>query len=400
MDDLSKRQARMKSVLTCGICKKLCKDVSIVEECCHRFCKNCIMEKVKEEKLKVCPQCHTDLGAAPLQKIRPDHQVQGIRDMVSNKRRELIKCGLIEKSKKGELKKLAPEESDLNEIPVMLMDILPSPPPPAPLVVGTSLRRKEKPISSTKNATPLLHDDQLLNQQNISNNSTGRERGRGRGRRVCSQHDANVDPFQDPSIFNDVVDLNKGNTHPGSLTQHNQQIKGDQPRSSSVHLLSVKATQLKQEVESSVYADDSSKSDSISNKDISIEPFNRMNDLSKARAVNEDHHIWFTLIACDKQEGPSPLPQISTRYIKIKDVNKPSSYLKKYLAQKLSLQSEDEVELRMLGMLIRPELPLKHLEKLWLRVAPHSTKRSVTVGASAEEFVMILKYSRSHPELN
>lgn len=36
MDDLSKRQARMKSVLTCGICKKLCKDVSIVEECCHR----------------------------------------------------------------------------------------------------------------------------------------------------------------------------------------------------------------------------------------------------------------------------------------------------------------------------------------------------------------------------
>lgn len=54
-------------------------------------------------------------------------------------------------------------------------------------------------------------------------------------------------------------------------------------------------------VESSVYVDDSSKSDSISNKDTSIEPFNRKNDLSKARAVNEDHHLWFTLIACDKQ---------------------------------------------------------------------------------------------------
>lgn len=149
--------------------------------------------------------------------------------MISNKRRELIKCGLIEKSKKGELKKLGLEESDLNEISIMLMDTLPLPPPPTPLVVGTSLRRKEKPISSTKNATPLLHDDQLLNQQNISNSSTGRERGRGRGRgrgrRVCSQNDANVDPFQDPSIFNDVVDLNKGNTHSGSLTQHNQQVK-------------------------------------------------------------------------------------------------------------------------------------------------------------------------------
>lgn len=54
----------------------------------------------------------------------------------------------------------------------------------------------------------------------------------------------------------------------------------------------------------------------------------------------------------------------------------------------------------MLEMLIRPELPLKHLEKLWLCVAPHSGKRPVKVGASGEEFVMILKYSRSHPKLN
>ncbi|KAH0665091.1 hypothetical protein KY285_026297 [Solanum tuberosum] len=73
------------------------------------------------------------------------------------------------------------------------------------------------------------------------------------------------------------------------------------------------------------------------------------------RVVNERvHPIWFTLVACDKQE-----------------VNKSSSYIKKYLAQKLSLQSEDEVE-HMLGMPIRPDLPLKHLEKLWLRIEPHS----------------------------
>ncbi|KAG5588027.1 hypothetical protein H5410_048461 [Solanum commersonii] len=70
MDDFDKRQTSMKSVLTCGICKKLCKDVTIIEECCHRFCKNCIMRKVREEKLKVCPECNTDLGVAPWQKIR------------------------------------------------------------------------------------------------------------------------------------------------------------------------------------------------------------------------------------------------------------------------------------------------------------------------------------------
>ncbi|KAH0657818.1 hypothetical protein KY289_026566 [Solanum tuberosum] len=333
------------------------------------------MRKVKEEKLKVCPECNTDLGAAPLQKIRPDHQVQGIRDMVSSKRGEFIERGLIEKLKKGKPKKLASEDIDLNKIPDMLIDTSPS---PAPVIVATSSRRKEKSISSIVNATPLVDDDQVSNQHSISSSSTVRGRGRGRGR-GSSENNANVYRFQDPSRFNDVVDLNKGDTHPGSLTspllsvntiQHNQQIKGDQPGSSSAPLLSGKATQLKQQVESIAYDDESSKNDSISKKNKSIEPLDGMNDLSQAR-----------------EKVP-------------KDVNKPSSYIMKYLAHKLSLQSEDEVKLHMLGMLICPDFRIEHLEKLWLRVAPHSGKSSAKVGASAEEFVMILKYSRSHPKLN
>ncbi|KAH0725034.1 hypothetical protein KY284_000899 [Solanum tuberosum] len=87
---------------------------------------NCIMRKVKEEKLKVCPECNTDLGAAPSQKIRPDHQVQGIRDIVSSKRREFIERGLIEKSIKDEPKKLAREDIDINKSPEMLIDTPPS----------------------------------------------------------------------------------------------------------------------------------------------------------------------------------------------------------------------------------------------------------------------------------
>lgn len=51
----------------------------------------------------------------------------------------------------------------------------------------------------------------------------------------------------------------------------------------------------------------------------------------------------------------------------------------------------------MLGMTIDPTLPLKHLVKLWLRAAPNSGKNVAKVGASAQEFVMVLKYSRSHP---
>ncbi|KAK6803087.1 hypothetical protein RDI58_000871 [Solanum bulbocastanum] len=262
-------------------------------------CKNCIMRKVKEEKLKVCPECNTQLGVAPLQKIRPDHQVQGIRDMVTSKRRELIECGLIEKSNKGKPKKLACEDIDLNKIPVMLMDTLLLPPPLSYVLVGTSSKRKYKSTSSTINATPFVHDDQIVNQHNISSSSTekgrgrgrnrGRGNGRGRGRRGCLQNDANVDRFQDPSIFNNVVDLNKGNTHPGSLTQHNQQVQ-------------FKST------------------------------------LCFSHNPN----------SCGTEGWSFTL---TTYFYPI---------------------HKDQVELLMLEMLIRPELPHKHLEKMWLRVAPHS----------------------------
>ncbi|KAH0665092.1 hypothetical protein KY285_026298 [Solanum tuberosum] len=168
---------------------------------------------------------------------KPDHQVQGIRDIVSSKRREFIERGLIEKSKK-----LARDDIDLNKNAIHTPPSPPPPPPPPPpIVVATSSRRKEKSISSIVDA-------------NISSSSTGRGRGRGggrgrergRGRRGSSQNNGNVDHFHDPSRFNDVVDMNKGDTHLGSLTQHNQHIKGEHPGSSSDPLLSGKATQLKQ----------------------------------------------------------------------------------------------------------------------------------------------------------
>ncbi|XP_049347865.1 E3 ubiquitin protein ligase DRIP2-like [Solanum verrucosum] len=504
MNDFDKRLASLKSVLTCEICKKLCKDVTIIEECCHRFCKKCITRRISKEKWNVCPECNMDLGVTPLQKIRSDHQMQGIRDIFSSKRRELIELGLIEKYKKDEPKKLAREDIDLNYSAEMLID--PSPPPPEPVVVATSSRRKEKSISSLVNTTPLVVDDQVSNQDNVSSSSTGRGRGRGRGRRRgSSQNNANV------------VDLNNGDAHPGSLT---------------IPLHSNNDTHYKQQVESIGYVVESSKNNGISKKNKSIEPLDGMNDLweplnnlvtkgdtldnskesvpkfisstplinlddyeneddnddnveeeeyvpspkvkenkvskqsvvqaieapssnhnnnidkgkkgrrgrkkkeinnppppppvgggvvgggkninvaqvgvttettggtssGSTRVLNERvHPMWFTLVACDKQKGPSPLPQISSRYIKIKDVNKSSSYIKKYLAHKLSLQSEDEVEIHMLGMPIQPSLPLKHLAKLWLDVAPKSGKNLAKVGASAQEFVMVLNYSRPHP---
>ncbi|KAM3249160.1 putative E3 ubiquitin protein ligase DRIPH isoform X1 [Capsicum annuum] len=559
MDDFSRRQASIKGVLTCGICNKLCKDVTIIEECCHRFCKKCITRKITEEKLKFCPECNLDLGAAPLQKIRPDHHVQGIKDIISAKRRELIESGLLEnKPKKTETKKLAHENIDINSSPNMLIDSPPSPPPPP--AVATSSRRKEKSISSIVNTAPPVVDDH--EHAPIQHVIVGR-RGRRRGSRNNNTNANVAARFQDSSKFNFVVDLNKGDPQAGSstipllsskATQNKQQIKGDQSgnSSSSTPLLSGKATQHKQQVESSANAAESSKNDRISKKNRSVKPLDGMNDLweplhklvtkgvtldlnsnkskfkepvpkfttpipinldddedengdddeedeeyvptrkikehkvgkqnvvqkpnvivpppsptpptpapvptpssstnDKGKGKNKRHGrkkketnnpipppppsppradadesninvpqvqvtneaaaaaatssgstgvlnervhpIWFTLVASDNQKCSSPLPQIPNRFIKIKDVNMPSSYIMKYLAKTLNLQSEDEVEVRLLGMPIRPNLPLHHLADLWLHAAP-TAEKTVKVGASAEEFVMVLRYGRS-----
>ncbi|KAK4732486.1 hypothetical protein R3W88_025474 [Solanum pinnatisectum] len=345
------------------------------------------MRKVKEEKLKVCPECNTDLGVAPWQKIRPDQQMQGIRDVVSSKRREFIERGLIEKSKKGESKKLAREDIDLNKIPDMLIDTPPSPPPPPPPppVVATSSRRKEKSISSIVNATPLVDDDdEEEDEEYVPSDEEYAPSPKVKEHKVCKQNVKRLDVIQAtkaPSRSNNNIDKGKGKK--GRCGRKKKEtnippppVSGSGDGGSGGTNTNVAQVQVTTETTGGTSSDITT-------------------------VVNERvHPIWFSLVACEKQEGPSPLPQISTRYIKIKDVNKPSSYIKKYLAHKLSLQSEDEVELRMLGMLIRPDLPIKDLEKLWLRVAPHSAKSSVKVGSSAEELVMVLKYSRSHPKLN
>ncbi|KAK4357069.1 hypothetical protein RND71_022679 [Anisodus tanguticus] len=486
MDDFARRQASIKSVLTCGICKKLCKKVTIIEECCHRFCKKCITKKITEEKSHVCPVCNLDLGVAPLQKIRPDHQVQEIRDIFSDKRREYIERGLIkDNSKKGETKKLAHEDDNNNNNSAnMLID---NPLPPAAAAVAKSSRRNEKSISSLVDTMPV--DDQVTNQQNVS--SIGRRR---RGRKA----NKNATRFQDSSKF-DNIEVN--------------QIKVDQPGSSSIPILSGKATQNKQQVETTPYGAESSKNDIISKKNKSTEPLDGMNDLweplntlvtkgvtlpnsnkskstepvpnftplinlddedddedeeyvpspktrehkvSKTNVVQKEERrsnvvpaaeaapstsnnnnnddkgkgkkgrcgrkkketnnipaaaaagsnnnvaqvrvtqeaaatignilnqrvnpIWFTLVASDKQ-----------------DVNMHVSYIKKYLAQKLSLQSEHGVDLHMLGIQLRPELPLHQLADLWLRAAEQQNSgiKKTKVGGSAKDFVMVLTYARN-----
>ncbi|KAG5588026.1 hypothetical protein H5410_048460 [Solanum commersonii] len=297
--------------------------------------------------------------------------MQGIRDMVSSKRREFIEQGLIQKSKKGKPKKLAREDIDLNKIPDMLIDTPPSPPPPPP-PVATSSRRKEKSIYFIVNATPLVNDDdddeeEEEDEEYVPSDEEYVPSPKVKEHKVCKQNVKRLDIIQAtkaPSRSNNNIDKGKGKT--GRCGRKKKETNIPPPP----------------------HVSDSGDGGSGGTN----------TNVAQVQVTTETAEC-LTRYDCFR-EGPSPLPQISTHYIKIKDLNKPSSYIKKYLAHKLSLQSEEEVELRMLGMPIHPDLPIKDLEKLWFRVAPHSGKSSVKVGSSAKELVMVLKYSRSHPKLN
>ncbi|XP_015161866.1 E3 ubiquitin protein ligase DRIP2-like [Solanum tuberosum] len=167
------------------------------------------MRKISKEKWNVCPECNMDLGVAPLQKIRSDHQMQGIKDIFPSKRRELIELGLIEKSKKDEPKKLAREDIYLNYSVKMLIDL--SPHPPAPVVVATSSRRKEKSISSLVNTTPLVVDDQVSNQDNVESIGYAVESSKNDG---ISKKNKSIEPLDEMNDLSEPLNklVTKGDT--------------------------------------------------------------------------------------------------------------------------------------------------------------------------------------------
>lgn len=126
--------------------------------------------------------------------------------------------------------------------------------------------------------------------------------------------------------------------------------------------------------------------------------------------------FWFSLEAADNQFGENALPQITTRYLRIKDGKLPVSSVKKYLANKLDLQSEAEVEITCRGQPVVPNLPLEKVQGIWLATMPSSMEVLPALkdmnfasqdsktwaqykGRSAEDCMMVLTYSRHRRQL-
>ncbi|KAL6294171.1 hypothetical protein ACE6H2_002313 [Prunus campanulata] len=104
--------------------------------------------------------------------------------------------------------------------------------------------------------------------------------------------------------------------------------------------------------------------------------------------------IWFMLQASQNQEKEPFLPQIPKSYLRIKDRRMTIRLIKKYLVNKLRLDSESEVEITCRGQQLLPFLTLQHVrDNIWsLREAPALLPDSST---TTTDHVMVLHYART-----
>ncbi|CAH2038730.1 unnamed protein product [Thlaspi arvense] len=78
MESQVKRET-MRACLSCPLCDRILRDATTISECLHTFCRKCIYEKITEDEIECCPVCNISLGGNPLEKLRPDHNLQDLR---------------------------------------------------------------------------------------------------------------------------------------------------------------------------------------------------------------------------------------------------------------------------------------------------------------------------------
>ncbi|KAL6516142.1 hypothetical protein OROGR_019447 [Orobanche gracilis] len=78
--------------MTGPLCHKLFRESTTIIECLHTvFCRKCLYKKLSDEEMECCPLCNIELGCVPLEKLRPDHNLQDVRAKVFPYKRIKVK---------------------------------------------------------------------------------------------------------------------------------------------------------------------------------------------------------------------------------------------------------------------------------------------------------------------
>ncbi|KAL2556907.1 E3 ubiquitin protein ligase DRIP2 [Forsythia ovata] len=331
--------------MTCPLCNKLFRDATTIIECLHTFCRKCIYEKLSDEELECCPICNIDLGCVPVEKLRPDHNLQDVRTKIFPYKRRKVQ---------------APEVVTPVTLPAKRKERSLS-----SLVVGTprvsiqsgmtgrrskSVARKasrgssftiEKPFKKEEDSMEDHPDSssspETLNKftQNSRKTSTAvqpsshttpdsvRESG-------SVPWEGKVDPWKPLNCLVEAANRSKSS----KFTSQGSAAKSEALRSQD-NEGHVRKTKSKDHGQKSILQDgknssDRAPSDSVKPKklrkirqkkaqnsgEFRISPQTVL-DAIGTKCERRNNPIWFSLVAADNQDGDSPLPQISASYLRI-----------------------------------------------------------------------------------
>eukprot|EP00850_Spirogloea_muscicola_P022272 SM000285S10801 [mRNA] locus=s285:19167:21814:- [translate_table: standard] len=101
---------------------------------------------------------------------------------------------------------------------------------------------------------------------------------------------------------------------------------------------------------------------------------------SEVVALTQDAAMWIMLEPGNSFNGEADLPAVSKPYLRIRDPAMPVSIVKKFLAAKLCLSSESELEISCREQHLIPSLPLEHVRNIWFAhaLAPQQAAKQAT----------------------
>ncbi|GMH10480.1 hypothetical protein Nepgr_012321 [Nepenthes gracilis] len=414
------RRDKVAACMTCPICNKLLKEATTISLCLHTFCRKCIYEKLSDEDVDSCPVCDINLGCVPVDKLRPDHNLQDIRAKIFPFKRRKVDASEVVPTVSLPTKR---KERSLSSLVVS-----------APRVhihtdvtgrrTRAGMRKAAHPrVSGPAIFEPLKKDDDSL--ENHPEGSSSPEtlnkiiQSKKQAKESCSLAKSFNDFEKSNGQWEGRVDLWKPLTclveaaNKTKISRSNSQgpsyVKSE-PFTAPDGDVSVDKIKTEGKVYGPELHDDKDNLPTLpgpakrkrllpDNQNKKTAPGDPCNSpqlvVNASQCLRKDIPIWFSLIATEDQEGGAPLPQISAGFLRVKDGSMPVSSIQKYLVKKLDLASEAEVQITCQGQPLVPALQLRSLLDLWLQTAPTSKKVQTAVGNSAKDFVMVLSYSRA-----
>ncbi|KAL0676726.1 hypothetical protein Bca4012_004707 [Brassica carinata] len=457
MTVLKAKRQDMKACFSCPICNNLYDRATTISECLHTYikilffylylgntvCKRCIEEKLVVENLKACPVCNVDLGVAPLDKLRSDNMWDELRLKVFKQKPKSVKAAAAIETASASLtysrkKKTAtsprastspepaPLESEKLEEEMEAVSLNQS----SSALVSNFRRRVRKNLAPKRNENPLEPEQLHVESENgfeivlnieQDNDLAGALTSNGCIQKVPASSDdlgkslSNGKESNGTALNVETVITTNGKEDQGhgSSSGGNTEEVPVQANINNVLLSSGEKQknngQEKQENGSTGKIDGKKGKGKASSPRV-LRPRKQGNMSSdgaseaaiskeaEKKAEGSNKKVWLSLIAAANQKTERPLlPQISNPYIRT-DGNLPVSYVKKYLAYKLGLQSEDQVEIWLRQEPVCSTQKLHNLVDWWVQSTPVSERKSAMVGSSGAEFVMVLHYSGSHFE--